>query len=203
MFSVNINYYEILYKYIENFINAEIPEEEKKKIARLFKPRKLNKKELFIREGDIPDCIAFNVVGALRCYYIDSSGNDVTKYFCFEGSILSYLGFVLKKESKYYIEALEDCILLYANYDDFENLINNSYFTLKVTKRFLEQILIYKEERESSFLLENATERYRNLIHAIPDIEQRVNLGYIASYLGITQVSLSRIRKKIIDFNKC
>ncbi|HPR92974.1 MAG: Crp/Fnr family transcriptional regulator [Bacilli bacterium] len=191
------NHYEILFEYIEKLINAKVPEKEKREIIRTFKPRKLNKKDFFIKEGDIPACIAFNVTGLLRCYYIDNNGNDVTKYFCFEGSMLSYLGLVLRKESKYYIEALEDCLLLYADYDSFENLINNSYFALIIIKTFLEQTLIYKEERESSFLLENATERYINLVNAFPDIEQRVNLGYIASYLGVSQVSLSRIRKKL------
>ncbi|MEN6349758.1 MAG: Crp/Fnr family transcriptional regulator [Syntrophomonas sp.] len=192
-----MNHYEYLFEYIANLINTKVPEEEKKEIIKIFKPRKLNKKDLFIKEGDIPDCIAFNVSGLLRCYYIDINGNDVTKYFCFEGSMLSYLGLVLRKESKYYIEALEDCLLLCADYNPFENLINNSYFALKIIKTFLEQTLIYKEERESSFLLENATERYINLINAFPDIEERINLGYIASYLGVSQVSLSRIRKKL------
>lgn len=191
------NYYEIIFEYIENLINAKIPEKEKGEILKIFKPRKLSKKDLFIKEGDIPDCIAINVSGLLRCFYIDINGNDVTKYFCFEGSILSYLGLVLRKESKYYIEALEDCLLLCADYDSFEKLINNNYFALKIIKTFLEQTLIYKEERESSFLLENTTERYIDLINAFPNIEQRINLGYIASYLGVSQVSLSRIRKKL------
>lgn len=197
MLSMDTNYYEMLFDHIENFIHEKVPEKEKEEIIRIFNLRKLKKKDLFIREGDIPDCIAFNVSGLLRCYYVDSNGNDATKYFCFEGSILSYLGLVFRNESKYYIEALEDCVLLYTDYGSFENLINNSYFALKIIKMFLEQTLLYKEERESSFLLENATERYTNLINTFPEIEQRVNLGYIASYLGVSQVSLSRIRKKM------
>lgn len=151
-------------------VNTKLSEEEKENILNAFKPRKLNAKEMFVKEGDIPDSIAFNVSGLLRCFFIDNNGNDATKYFCFEGTIISYLGLVLRKESKYYVEALEDCLLLYADFNSFKKFIDNSYLGLKLIKTLLEQALIYKEERESSFLLETATERYVHLINSFPDI---------------------------------
>lgn len=194
---MKIMHYEFIFEYIEKLIGTTIPQEEKENIMRVFKPRKLKEKEMLVREGDIPNCITFNISGLLRCYYIDNNGNDITKYFCFEGSIISYLGLVLRKESQYYIEALEECVLLCADYDSFEELISNNCLWLKIIKAQLEQALIYKEERESEFLLETATERYVHLIDDFPDIEKRIKLGYIASYLGISQVKLSRIRKKL------
>ncbi|WP_019914962.1 Crp/Fnr family transcriptional regulator [Paenibacillus sp. HW567] len=189
--------YAPLFRFLESLIAAKIPEDEQKNIINIFKPIRLNKKELFIKEGDIPTALAFNVSGLLRCYYIDTKSNDVTKYFYFEGSIISYSGLLLKKASKYYIEALEDCVLLYVDYRSFELLTQDSFFWLKIIKTMQQHALIYKEERESSFLLETASERYVNLLHRYPYIEQRINLGHIASYLGISQVSLSRIRGKL------
>jgi cAMP-binding proteins - catabolite gene activator and regulatory subunit of cAMP-dependent protein kinases len=192
-----VNYYDVLIRHLESLTNLKISEEEKRIIMNIFNPRKLKKKELFLKAGDVPDCIAFNISGLLRCYYIDHKGNDVTKYFCFENSVISYLGLILRKKSSYYIEAIEDSILLCANYHYFEKLTKNSNFGLKIINILLEQSLIYKEERESSFLLETATERYVHFITAYPNIEERINLGYIASYLGISQVSLSRIRNNL------
>ncbi|MCL1901702.1 MAG: Crp/Fnr family transcriptional regulator, partial [Firmicutes bacterium] len=65
-----------------------------------------------------------------------------------------------------------------------------------------EKVIIYKEERERSFLLENATERYENFVQGFPDIHKRIKLKYIASYLGISPESLSRIRRKLTFVNE-
>ncbi|MDP4094989.1 MAG: Crp/Fnr family transcriptional regulator [Bacillota bacterium] len=194
---MELNYFASFFKIIEDLIDDKIPEEEQVKVMKIFKPKMLKKKEMFLKAGDIPDCIAFNISGLLRCFYIDIKGNDVTKYFCFEDSIISYLGLIKKSESKYYIEAIEDCLLLCTDYSSFNELMSDSIWGLKVVKSLLEKSLLYKEERESSFLLETATERYVNFIKKYPNIEKQINLGYIASYLGVSQVSLSRIRNKL------
>ena len=190
-------HYEFIFKHFEKLIGITLPQEEKENIIKIFKPRKLNKNEIFVKEGDVPKYIAFNTSGLLRCYYIDNNGNDITKYFCFEGSIISYLGLILRKKSQYYIEALEECYLLCADYDSFIGLISNNYLWLKIINTQLEKALIYKEERESEFLLKTATERYIHLINDFPDIELRVKLKYLASFLGVSQVQLSRIRKNL------
>lgn len=197
------DYYNFMFDSIYKIINITIPEEEKRKVMSIFKPIKLYKKELFLNEGDIPNRIAFNISGALRCYYIDINGNDITKFFSFEGSFCSYSGLILRNESKYNIEALEDCVLMTADYNSFEKMIENNIFWLKVIKKFQDNILIYKENRESSFLLETATERYINFKNEFPKVEERINQRYIASYLGISPVSLSRIRNKLKTLNKC
>ncbi|MDP4146027.1 MAG: Crp/Fnr family transcriptional regulator [Bacillota bacterium] len=191
------DYYNLMFSFIEKMSGIKISEAEKRSAVEIFKPVKLAKKEFFLREGEIPDRLGFNVSGALRCYYIDRKGNDITKFFSFEGSVCSYAGLLLKKESKYYIEALEDCVLMVADYDSFEKMIEDSSLWLKLVKKIQDQILIYKEERESSFLMETATERYNNFKKNYPEVEERINQSYIASYLGISAVSLSRIRNKL------
>lgn len=200
---MKISWYESLFNSMEELMSTTIPEEEQRTAMDIFKPARLSKKELFLKEGDIPNKLAYNVSGLLRCYYVDGKCNDVTKYFCFEGSVISYSALLLRQQSHYYIEALEYCLLLCADYRSFEQLTNDSLFWLKLIKKIQEQALIYKEERERSFQLETASERYVHLLRRHPHIEERINLGYIASYLGISQVSLSRIRSKLNKLNKC
>ena len=133
----------------------------------------------------------------LRFFYIDIDGNEVTKYFSFEDSLILTSTALTDKESPYFIEALEDSVLITVDYRSFTELTKSNAFWLETVKNEYEKALIYKEERERSFLLENATERYKGFIRDFPGIEKRVKLKYIASYLGISPVSLSRIRAKI------
>ncbi|MBY9081803.1 Crp/Fnr family transcriptional regulator [Paenibacillus sp. HN-1] len=197
------SWYDSLFHTMEALMSTTVPEAEKRNAMDIFKPVRLSKKEFFLKEGDIPHKLAYNVSGLLRCYYVDGKSNDVTKYFCFEGSVISYSALLLGQESHYYIEALEDCLLLCADYRSFQQMTSESLFWLQLIAKLQEQSLIYKEERESSFQLETASERYVHLLRRHPHIEERINLGHIASYLGISQVSLSRIRSKLKKLNKC
>jgi len=137
----------------------------------------------------------------LRFFYIDLDGNDVTKYFCFDGSVVLTTTTITGEESGYYIEALEDTVLMAVDYQDFKKLTEHNVFWLKVIKDEYEKSLVYKEKRERALLLENATERYMNFVKDYPNIGNRVKQKYIASYLGITPESLSRIRKKLSYVN--
>jgi CRP-like cAMP-binding protein len=197
------NSFKFFFNNLEKITGSAVPEIEKKKVLERSRIRRLSKKDIYLREGDISTEVAFTVSGLLRCFYIDKRGNDVTKYFCFEGSSISYNGYILTEPSKYYIEALEDCTLIAIDYLSFEALIKDNLFWLNAIKKIQDEILIYKEKRESSFLLENATERYINLIKNRPDIEERIIQSYLASYLGISPVSLSRIRNKLGKINIC
>lgn len=196
-------YYEFIFDYLRKLYGLEVPEVEKIRMKELFKPQKFSKKSYFLREGEMSTKIAINVSGLLRCFYINKNGNDVTKFFCFEGSVFPHSSCILREESKYYIEALEDCILLVSDYSSIESVIEGNLFWTSALMKIHQRSLIYKENREASFLLEDATERYLNLINKRPDIEERVNQAHLASYLGISPVSLSRIRNKLKKINIC
>lgn len=98
-------------------------------------------------------------------------------------------------------EALEDCILLRCPVVDFKNIIASDSEANKAYIWLLENSLAYKIRRENSFLIKSAAERYIDFKRENPALEKRVNQKYIASYLGITPVSLSRIRRALKELN--
>lgn len=173
---------------------------EEKSIASLrniFQPKVLKKNMFFLQEGERSTQIGFISKGIFRSFYIDKIGNDITKYFYAEGGVLfSYVAYLSQKESMYYIQALEDSEILVAKISDFEKIVKENYQLLLFYKKMIDNVLVMKEEHASSFKLLNSRERYKQFLAANSALEKRIKQCHIASYLGITPVSLSRIRKK-------
>lgn len=96
----------------------------------------------------------------------------------------------------YYIQALEDSEILVAKISDFEKIVEGNYQLLLFYKRMIDSVLVAKEEHASSFKLLNSLKRYKQFLTVYPGLEKRLKQCHLASYLGITPVSLSRIRKK-------
>jgi CRP-like cAMP-binding protein len=168
----------------------------------IFKLKVLKKNVLFLQEGEKSTEIGFIIKGVFRSYYIDKIGSDITKYFYAEGDILfSYAAYLSQKESMYYIQALEDSEILVAKISDFEKIVEGNYQLLLFYKKMIDRVLVMKEEHASSFKLLNSIERYKQFLSTYPGLEERLKQYYLASYLGITPVSLSRIRKKL-NINK-
>lgn len=179
-----------------------IDEENISLLSDIFKLRILKKDAFFLQEGENSTEIGFIISGIFRSYYVDKIGNDITKYFYTEGGILfSYAAYLSQKESMYYIQALEDSEILVAKISDFERIIEGNYQLLLFYKKMIDRVLVIKEEHASSFKLLNSIERYKQFLATYPDLEKRIKQYYLASYLGITPVSLSRIRKKL-NINK-
>lgn len=168
----------------------------------IFKPKEIKKDMFFLKEGESSKEIGFITKGAFRSYYIDKTGDDITKYFFYEGGILfSYVAYLSQKEAMYYIQALEDSEILVAKISDFEKIVEGNYKLLLFYKKMIDSILVMKEEHASSFKLLPSTERYKQFLAVYPGLEKRIKQCHLASYLGITPVSLSRIRKKL-NINK-
>lgn len=161
----------------------------------------LKKNDVLIRIGDKSSYIFFVVSGILRDYYIDDDGNDVTRFFSCEGGLCGGESLISNEPSAICTEALENCILLRCSVSDFNEIIASSSEATKAYIWFLESSLAYKIRRENSFLIKSAAERYIDFKRENPDLEKRVNQKYIASYLGITPVSLSRIRRALKELN--
>lgn len=179
-----------------------IDEENISLLSDIFKLRILKKDAFFLQEGENSTEIGFIISGIFRSYYVDKIGNDITKYFYTEGEILfSYAAYLSQKESMYYMQALEDSEILVAKISDFERIIEGNYQLLLFYKKMIDRVLVIKEEHASSFKLLNSIERYKQFLATYPDLGKRIKQYYLASYLGITPVSLSRIRKKL-NINK-
>lgn len=176
---------------------AEIPEAELGRALDLFRPASLRRDEHLLRAGEVPATIAFLVSGILRLYYLDEAGNEYTKSFCCAPDLVgAYSALLLDEPSRLFIQALEDASLLVADYGEYRRLAAGHGCWQTVNLRIAETLFIKKEKREAALLLDDAEARYRQFQAEYPRLEGRVRQRHIASYLGITPVSLSRIRAR-------
>lgn len=135
--------------------------------------------------------------GIVRAY-INAPDGEATFWFGKEGdTIVSMKSYVSNQTGYENIELLEDCILYELNTGALNNLFAKDVHIANWGRKFAEQELLKTEERLIERQFRTATERYIELVKNNPELLQRVQLSYIASYLGITQVSLSRIRAKL------
>jgi CRP-like cAMP-binding protein len=133
--------------------------------------------------------------GAARIFHF-KDGKDITSHFAFEGEAITAIDSLLQgKKSKYNIELLEDSTLFSASYEDMENFYQKSIMHERFGRLFLQQVYVDLVERIEDIQFHTAQERYNNLLKKHPQILQRVPLKHISSYLGITQETLSRIRR--------
>ena len=166
-------------------------------IAAYFTEKEFSKNDLLLKEGKICNSYYFLEQGFARAYTFDLEGNDVTTNFCSNQQIVCELNSFFKQvPSKENIQALTDCATWYISFTDLQTV----FHTMPQFREFGRAVLInaYGElkTRMLATLHETAEERYSKLIASQPDIFQHAPLKNIASYLGITDTSLSRIRKE-------
>lgn len=159
----------------------------------------VKKGELLLRNGQIAKQIYFIGKGALRAFITDNEGNTYNKNIFLEGDLAgSTASLIQQSPSDFAVEALEDSILININYKKYRELIFHNDDLKNFYIAYLEKNwVIEKEQREISIVMENATERYLDLLSKHPDITERIALLHIASHLGITPTQLSRIRKML------
>ncbi len=159
--------------------------------------RSIPKEKDFISCGDIRKEFGFVFKGIVRTYFI-KDGNDLTWGVISEGGIVgNFESILLDQPSSRYFAPIEDSVLLLMDYDKLDKILIGSEKLEQARKIILQETLAKAFQRSDNFILYNPTERYLNLIEEFPDVLQRVPLKYIASLLGVTPVSLSRIRKRL------
>ncbi|TSJ38552.1 Crp/Fnr family transcriptional regulator [Mucilaginibacter corticis] len=161
----------------------------------------LKKKQYFAAYDKVCDKVAFIVTGSVRYFHI-KDGQDITGYFSFENEwVSSYKSYLTNQPSLTYIQALEDTRLINISKKDMDAMLNNPLLAYKM-ERFgrliAEHYLCCYEDRVASFITQSPEERYLNLLSTGREILQRMPQHYIANFLGITPVSLSRIRRRLI-----
>ncbi len=158
----------------------------------------LKKGEALAVEGKVADRLGIVVSGALRHYYTHD-GVERTTYFYFEDHLVgAYISCITGQPSQLTIEAITDCELLMFPYAALAALFSASHAWERFGRLLAEYVMIGLEERMTTLLLLSPEERYRDLLHSgKTKIIERVPQHFIASYLGITPVSLSRIRARV------
>ena len=156
--------------------------------------KQLKKKEFFVQKGKVCHHLGIVESGILRSY-IEKDGEEYIKDFYFSGSIVvSFGSFQTGEPSIGYIQALEETNLVTLSHNAYFQLLNESAEWYKFGKYISDFFAARKCQRETSFLMKNAFERYKLLLKTHPHIEQRVPQHYIASYLGIKPETLCRIK---------
>jgi len=161
--------------------------------------KNIRKNELFIVEGKRAFEVAFVIEGMFRQYYT-KDGEEKTTYFFFENHLMSsYISCITGKVSLITIEALSNSIYISFPYKILQELFEQSMAWQKFGRLIAEYLGIGLEERMVSLLLQSPEERYVDLINSNKKkIIERIPQHYIANYLGITPVSMSRIRSRLL-----
>lgn len=162
-----------------------------KKVAQI---RKVNKGNVLVREGDYSYELYYIVKGGARAYYL-KDGKTITDWFAFENDFISSIvSFFLGVPSQHYIEVLEDTTFMVLQLKDIEMLCDKHHDFERLGRLSTTKTMIQLQQRIVSLQFKSSKERYDSLLEKYPQIELRAPLGDIASYLGITQETLSRIR---------
>jgi CRP-like cAMP-binding protein len=162
--------------------------------------RSIPKKEVIISGDKTCNEIGFILKGACR-FYLVKDGVEISNYFCFQNELISSYGSFLKRQpGGITIEAMEDTDLICLSYASLQTLIADERIMYKM-ERFgrmvAEYLILCYEERVLSFLTQSPEQRYLQLLEQQPAFLQLIPQHYLANYLGVTPVSLSRIRKRI------
>ena len=164
----------------------------------LFIPKKLRKRQYLLQEGDVCRYTAFVEKGLLRTFTVDEKGNEPILQFSMEGWWIADLySFLTDEPSQYNVEAIEDSELLLISKPNWEVLLAKIPAFERYFRILIQNNLIATQRRLMSSLSESAEEKYTNLIANFPACIQRVPQHMIASFLGITPETLSRIRSQI------
>ena len=175
-----------------------VPEQYWHKVEPLISVSKIPAKILLLQEGEVSNRLYFIVQGALRLFFIKEDGAEYTSQFFFENQIVASVeSFLERQPSRAFLETLEESIVCIIKFHNLTEIISLHEDLQKWYLAYLKNRLIYYTKSHSSFILDSPEKRYLKLIEDQPFILERVPHYYIASYLGVTPVSLSRIRKRI------
>lgn len=166
-------------------------------MATFSSPKKVKKKSLLIRPGQNATFLAFINKGLFRVYFKNEAGIEVTTWFSFAGMMVTdMLAYFTEKPATFYVQALEESELLIIQKSQLEKVYKIDPDSNIFGRRYLENVLVKIMERMLTLQTKSANERYHELLNQ-PQFMQKIPLKYLASYLGITDTSLSRIRKQL------
>ena len=159
----------------------------------------LPKGSRLMEAAKIPRELWFILEGITRIYYYTESGKEVTKYFVDEGHISTDgSSFLYGLPTMAYVETITDCRLLCISRSAFDELAKQISGWDALFLRLLAHGMTEKVNRISPMLSESAEERYLNFTERFPELRNRIPLNYLASYIGVTKSSLSRIRRNLV-----
>ncbi|RYY70847.1 MAG: Crp/Fnr family transcriptional regulator [Chitinophagaceae bacterium] len=188
--------YELFFRHFNEKVT--LTKEEELLIETYLTTKKLRRKQYLLQEGDVCKSFAFIEKGALKTYSVDANGNEHIIQFGLEGWIIADLySFLTGEPASYNIDAIEDAELVLISKSAHEELLQKmpkyeSFTRLNITGAYLAM-----QKRLTSIISAPLEERYASFNAIYPEIVQRVPQHMIASYMGLTPETLSRVRRRI------
>lgn len=199
---------EISLSKLENLLNnfSPVPVKEWQQLKPLMKYQKIKKDTFLLKDNEVCKQVYFFVKGGARIYlnnYLNDKNIETTCNFCLENSfVVDVSSFLNRQISSENIITLEDSEVLTISHDDFDPFLKKNNYWSGILNKLILKHLSQKKGREELLLIEDYEKRYRIYLEDNPHLPLRVEQQYIASYLGMTPETLSRIKKRIYSSQK-
>lgn len=191
--------FEVFFDYIQHLSGIPLSEEDKQVFRTHFKPKRLRKRQYFLQEGDVCRYTGFIVKGSARTYLVDEKGDEhILKLSVENWWLADFESYYHLTPSQYNIEALEDLELLLVTNAQVEEFFLSMPAFAAMQEMIKQNYAIANQRRLQAAISYTAKERYDDLVNTYPHFLDRFPQNMIASYLGISPETLSRIRKSAL-----
>ena len=184
-----------LLEYLHQFVGLDTAEQQK--VEDLLEVRHYPKGELLLEEGKRSKAFYFLLQGCVRMYYLVDGVEKNTFFYTENQFVSSYESFVRETAATHYIACLEDCSLVVISQEHAYQLLAFSPKFEQLSRMLMEEELIIYQQMLSTFITQNAEQRYQHFLDAQPALAQRIPQYHLASYLGVSPETLSRIRARL------
>ena len=191
--TINLNY--LMEKY---FANLALNDDDLYIVTSFFSEKTYPKKTCLLKAGEVWNRFYYIKNGIVRLYYTDKEGKESNKSFFWEDHCIWPIAPAIREQiSLFNIETVEDCVVLECSFGPLHQWLKHRGDWEKFALPFIETVIEQKFLREHDFLQLSATERFQQLLQHNPNLVNRLSDYHLASYLGVTNVSLSRIKKSL------
>jgi CRP/FNR family transcriptional regulator, anaerobic regulatory protein len=166
-------------------------------IASYFTPLDFQKNEYILEKGQVCKGIYYIETGLCRSYLVGNGKEYTTSFGLDQNIICSPVSYLKQIPSEEYIQALDKTFCFFLSYESIQFLLNEHFVFNDYVRRLYEKLFIEAENLLNSIRIDNALQRYEKFMKETPHLLNRIPLGYLASYLGMSQETLSRMRGKI------
>lgn len=189
--------FEAFFDYIQEISGKLLSEDDKHLLTEHFKPRRLRKRQYFLQEGDVCKYIGFIVKGSAKTFTVDKKGNEqILKLSVENWWLTDFESFYLLTPSRFNIEALEDLEILQSTNTEIEDFLKHIP-AFSAMSNVISQNSTISTQKRMQAINYSAEERYEELVKSYPHFLQRFPQNMIASYLGLSSETLSRIKKTL------
>jgi len=166
-------------------------------VANMMQEKHFSKGEVLLKEGQVCKQYYFILSGCIRSFGLENGREVNVKFYFEDDTACDFISFRREEPSQFYLVAMEDSTVYYATKTDAVPIFQSDASLLMLVFRFFQDLYFKEEEHSNSFKLLSPEERYQYLLEYKPQYLQRIPLKHLASYLGMSRETLTRIRKKI------